>query len=107
MPPAQRRQHARHTLNRPVKLRCDGSAGRYLAGHTHDISAGGASLRVEGSARLAAGERVRLGIADHRAQAVLSEHAMVGATVVRSLGHGGVWHVAVRFDQPVTLALAG
>lgn len=107
MHPIERRHHARRPLRQPAKLRCEQAPGRYFAATTHDVSAGGAQLRMHDAPHLAAGQRVRLGIAHHPRQAILTSHTMVDATIIRSLAHGSACHIAVRFDRPITLALAG
>lgn len=101
-----RRKHPRVRLESQVKLR-NGVSGRYVAGQTLDISAGGAMLRVTTPTRLVRGQSVSLGISSHPRQPIIAAQDMISAVVVRSLGIAGTQHVAVEFDQPHRMAAAG
>ena len=101
-----RRREARTRLIRPVKVRCDQSGARYLAGTTQNVSPDGAMLQLNYPSRLALGQRVRIAIARHRSQSLLNAHEMMDATIVRSLGHGRTQHVAIQFRQAQSLAKA-
>jgi len=99
----ERRSHARHTIHRPVKIRC-GVTGRYLTGRTQDISTNGALIEVDYPLLLARGQSLKIGIAWTDRDVVIRSSEMSPAQVRRSLGMGSVQHVAVQFDLPVELA---
>lgn len=99
----ERRHHARRSVAQSVKVRCS-DTGRYVTGHTCDISACGALLEIHKSSKLAGGQHLELGIAWNPRQVLLGSTQLKGATVVRSFCHGPTQHVAVRFDQPMELA---
>ena len=75
-----------------------------MAGRTRNVSASGAMLEVYMPSMLITGQRLEVGIAWQHRQALLGKDQLVQATVVRSLGMGGVQHVAIQFDQPMALA---
>ena len=100
---AERRRVARFPVSRPVKLRCSDS-GRYVAGVTNNISSSGALLEVQHPSLLVAGQRMQMGIAWTKGQAVIPTEKMTDCTVVRSVGIGGVQRVALMFDHPQQLA---
>lgn len=93
-------------LTRPVKVQCL-ITGRYVAGNTENVSAGGALLVVNHPSVMVPGQRVRVGIADHPRAALLTQESFSDATVIRSLGMGGSQRLAIQFDQPQALAIAG
>jgi hypothetical protein len=105
MPHANRRKHARLSLDRPVKLQCL-TTGRYLTGRTRNVSGGGLLIEVDHASLLVAGQRLKVAVAWDRRQMVVERERMPQATVVRCLGHVRVQHVAVQFDRPVAHALA-
>jgi len=100
---SERRQNARRPVSCPAKLRCT-QTGKYMAGRTRNVSANGAMLEVYMPSMLVTGQRLEVGIAWHHRQALLSKDQLAQATVVRSLGMGGVQHVAIQFDQPMALS---
>ena len=100
---SERRQSARQPISKPAKLRCT-QTGRFMAGRTRNVSASGAMLEVYLPSMLITGQRLEVGIAWQHRQAMLDSDQLVQATVVRSLGMGGVQHVAIQFDQPMALA---
>jgi hypothetical protein len=103
--PDERRRDPRLEVRHPVKLHCP-QTGRYWAGQTCNISPGGAMVEVAHPSLLVAGQGLKLGVAWTNRQALLGPGDMVDATVVRSLGGGGVQYVAVRFAQRMPAALA-
>ena len=100
----QERRHAvRFQLDRPAKVRCD-HTGKYFPARTRDLSATGALLEVDRTSLFVPGQRLNVGVAWTKQQALLHENDMGPATVVRSLGQGSTQHVAVHFDKPQELA---
>ena len=93
-------------MDRPVKIQCV-ETGRFLPGHTCDVSPGGAMIEVKHPSLLVPGQRVRVGISWTAQQMLLHADDMAEATVLRSLGQGGTQHVAIGFDQPQSLSMAG
>lgn len=107
--PEDRRRYPRAPMSLPVRLRIEGmGAGRFLCGHTMDLSAGGAMVRVEAGQGdlLTPGEVVRVAVVSH-VQATVPTRAMLSATVARSTRCGDVQHAALRFDRPRVMAAAG
>ena len=102
----ERRRDARIPLSRPVKLRCI-ETGRYLAGQTDNLSASGALLEINHPSLLVPGQRIQVGIAWGRGQAVIDSGSLAEATVVRSLGLGNVQRIAVQFSHRQEMALTG
>lgn len=101
----ERRQDARLPLSRPVKIQCQ-LTGRYLTGYTQNLSPGGAMMQIDHPSLLVPGQRVKIGIAHSRQDALLRGEQMHPATVVRSVGLGGMQTVALRFDQKQALAIS-
>ena len=101
-----RRRHLRVACQRPVKVRC-GVTGRYVSGHTVDVSDGGCLLRLDGPVGIQPGQSVTVGIAQHRLQSLFLHDDMLAGTVVRRLGHGFTQHVAVAYENARVLAIAG
>jgi hypothetical protein len=101
--PSERRRDARLPLDRPVKVQCL-HTGRYLGGHTQNLSAGGALVEIEHPSLLIPGQRVKIGIAQTKQDVVLAKDDMAEATVVRSMGHRGRQTVAIMFDRRQELA---
>ena len=99
----ERRHTARRPVSRPTKLRCT-QTGKYMAGRTRNVSASGAMLEVFLPSMLITGQRLEIGIAWQHHQALLGADELTKATVVRSLGMGGIQHVAIQFDEPMALA---
>lgn len=75
-----------------------------MAGRTRNVSASGAMLEVYLPSMLITGQRLEVGVAWHHRQALIDADQLAKATVVRSLGMGGVQYVAIQFDQPLALA---
>ena len=65
-PPApsgrDRRKHQRHSIERPAKLFCPKS-GRFLAGRTRNISAGGVLVEVDACETVESGDSVLMTVA--------------------------------------------
>jgi hypothetical protein len=78
----QRRAHERVSLDRPCKLYLP-SVRRYVSGSTRNVSAGGVQLKLDLPAGIWAGDRLYVGIALKRRQAVLVAGEMLEAEVVR------------------------
>jgi hypothetical protein len=78
----ERRTHARIKLERPCKLYLP-HVGKYVAGSTWNLSAGGVLLQLGLPAGIAPGDRLYVGIALKRRQAVLTAGEMLEAEVIR------------------------
>ena len=78
----ERRTHARVNLERPCKLYLP-HVGKYVAGSTWNLSAGGVLLQLHLPAGVAPGDRLYVGIALKRRQAVLTAGEMIEAQVIR------------------------
>jgi hypothetical protein len=102
---SDRRRDARMPITRPIKLQC-AETGRYMAGRTSNLSAGGALLEVDHPSLLVAGQRLRLGIAWQDSQAVLASDTLAEAIVIRSLGSGTSQSVAIQFARRQALAVS-
>lgn len=102
----ERRENPRQAMARPIKLRCDESGLRYLAGQTQDISRSGALIHLDHPALVLPGQAVEVMIAEQPRQAVLRRERLMRATVVRSLRHGDSQYVAVRFLGEQEMATA-
>ena len=96
----------RPSLHPPAKIKCL-MTGRFLAGRTVNVSAGGAMLQVDHPSLLVPGQRVAIGMADTQQDVILRSEDMSEATVVRSIGVKGAQTVAVQFDQRQALLAAG
>ena len=93
--PTDRRVEPRRPLCRPVKLRPEHGATRYLAGRTRNFSPGGALIELDHTTALHRGDTVRLAIDTEDQAALLHADRMVQATVLRRDDQ----HVAVRFAE--------
>lgn len=102
----ERRRDPRIHVSHPVKIKCDQSAGHYIAGTTDNVSDGGAMLMLEHPRLLATGQKVQIGIAQGPRRGLLRSDDFVEATIVRSLGHGDTQHVAIRYAYPQRFAEA-
>ncbi len=78
----ERRQHERWNKARPCKLYLP-ATGSYVAGATANVSAGGALLEINRSQTPAPGDRLFLGVALNKGQALLAAGEMTEAQVVR------------------------
>ncbi len=99
----ERRQYTRLRMDKPVKLYVE-DTGKYLAGETLDVSAGGALLKLSHGGRLSTGGRVRVGIAMNGRQAIIASDSMMDAVITRNLTHRDTQHVAVAFSRQLCLA---
>lgn len=79
-----RRDGPRVSLSRPCKV-YDPKSGKYIAGTTRNVSAGGLSMVAFKSLPLEAGDRLYVGITKKRRQALLKSDEMVEIEVVRAL----------------------
>ncbi len=102
----ERRRDPRIPAQHPVKIKCDQSAGRYIAGTTDNVSDGGAMLMLDYPRLLCTGQKVQIGIVSNPTRGMLTTEDFVEATIVRSLGHGDTQHVAVRYARPQSFAEA-
>jgi c-di-GMP-binding flagellar brake protein YcgR len=102
----ERRRDPRIPAEHPVKIKCDQSAGRYIAGTTHNVSDGGAMLKLEHPRLLTTGQKLQVGIVHNPARGMLLTEDFVEATIVRSLGHGDTQHIAIRYNRPQRFAEA-
>ncbi|MHC4216925.1 MAG: PilZ domain-containing protein [Planctomycetota bacterium] len=78
----ERRTHVRVKLERPCKLFLP-SVGRYVSGSTWNLSAGGVLVQLDLPTGIAPGDRLFVGIALKRCQAVLPASEMLEAQVIR------------------------
>ncbi len=78
----ERRDHERVNQARPCKLYLP-ATGSYVAGATANVSAGGALLEINRSETPGPGDRLFLGVARNRGQALLAAGEMTEAEVVR------------------------
>ncbi len=102
----ERRRDPRIPANHPVKLKCEQTAGKYIAGTTDNVSDGGAMLMLDHTQLLVTGQTVQIGIVSSPVKGMLLTEDFVDATIVRSLGHGQTQHIAVRYDRPQRFAEA-
>jgi len=102
----ERRRDPRISASHAVKIKCDQSAGHFIPGQTHNVSDGGAMLMLEHPRLLTRGQKIQVGIAHNPTQGMLTADDFVEATIVRSLGHGEMQHVAIRYERPQRFAEA-
>lgn len=101
-----RRKHERHPLERPAKLFCPDS-GRFLAGRTRNISAGGVLVEVDGCDPLQSGDEVLMTIAfGDRFIVPMSE--LVPCSVIRAVrdGCGANATLAIAYDNATETAIS-
>ncbi len=79
-----RRESPRVSLTRPCKVYRPRSQ-KYHAGITSDLSSGGACIRLSQPIEYEIGEKLYLGIAQKRRQALLRSHDMVATEITRIL----------------------
>ncbi|MDY7107496.1 MAG: PilZ domain-containing protein [Planctomycetota bacterium] len=95
-----RRQSPRVALRRPCKV-FNPRSGRYVSGSTCDVSTGGMLIRLERPLNVEIGDRLYLGVAQKRRQALLRSTEMIEAEVVRSLtGATGEMLLGIRLTRP-------
>jgi hypothetical protein len=101
-----RRQSPRIALRRPCKV-FNPRSGRYASGSTCDVSTGGMLLRLDQPVHIEVGDRLYVGVAQKRRQALLRSSEMIEAEVVRMLagapgtpGAPAGAMVALRFTDP-------
>ena len=102
----ERRRHQRVSCDQPVQVRC-GVTGRYVLGHTVDISEGGCLLRLERPIAVQPGQSLRLSIAHRSLQSFLLGDDILDCRVVRRHGHDFTQLLAVSFEDSLVLAQAG
>ena len=99
----ERRIHERVNAERLCKLYVP-RAGKYVSGLTWDLSPGGVLLHLDIATGISAGDRLYVGIAFKRRQAVLAADEMVEAEVVRvEHANGDRIAVAARFVEEKTV----
>lgn len=97
---SDRRADHRVNLARACKLYLP-AAGRYYPGSTWNVSSGGVLLELDRRAHVRPGQRLFVGIALKRRQAVLTHNEMIAAEVVRVMGTPDDRTVlAARFVEP-------
>ncbi|QQE12084.1 PilZ domain-containing protein [Planctomycetota bacterium] len=101
----ERRRDLRLRIARTVKI-YNHLTGKYIAGKTLDVSAGGAMIVFGRHAKLHPGQRVQIGIARDARQALLASEDMLDATVVRSLPQTLGTKVAIEFDERRSMKVA-
>lgn len=79
-----RREAPRVSITRPCKIYRPRNQ-KYYAGMTSDLSSGGACIRISHPVECEVGEKIFLGIAQKRRQALLRSHEMMAAEIVRIL----------------------
>ncbi len=82
MTEGERRQYPRIPLERPCKIH-DPRTGKYHSGVTRDLSTHGLLIELPHLTSLQVGDRIHVGIAMKRRQALLQAANMINATVVR------------------------
>ncbi|MCB9848595.1 MAG: PilZ domain-containing protein [Phycisphaeraceae bacterium] len=101
-----RRQHVRHDLTRPAKLFCPAS-GRFLAGQTLNISAGGVLVEVDAPTEVASEDELQLTIGfGDRFIVPMSE--LVPGKVVRTMASDDPsrMRIAIAYDDAGEMALS-
>jgi hypothetical protein len=78
----ERRTHERVNVERPCKLYLP-RVGKYASGSTWNLSAGGVLLQLDLPVGISPGDRLYVGIALKRRQAVLAAGDMIEAEVLR------------------------
>ncbi|QDU34030.1 PilZ domain protein [Poriferisphaera corsica] len=101
----ERRKDLRIRIARSVKI-YNHLTGKYLAGKTLDVSAGGAMIVFGQHAKLHPGQRIQVGIARDARQALLAAEDMLDATVIRSLSQSLGVRVAIEFDERRSMSKA-
>jgi hypothetical protein len=101
-----RRKHTRHPLERPAKLFCPKS-GRFLAGRTRNISAGGVLVEVDVTESIGAGDAILLTIAFGDRFIVPMTELVPGSIVRTSAADGSVSiGLAIAYDNSTEMALS-
>jgi hypothetical protein len=92
---SERRGHPRRELIRPCKVQINAS-GKYVAGHTIDVSSGGALLSLDRRANLTPGDEIDFGIAWNSGVIIRADE----------MSHARVVRVVDRNDQTESVAVA-
>lgn len=93
-----RRRSPRVAIQRPVKLQC-GLTGRYLGGHTLDVSDSGLLIELNYPTSLRPGAPLKLALDLTGKHPVVRQADMIDAKVVRRLQLGETCRVAVDYDS--------
>ncbi len=95
-----RRGEERVSLVRPCKV-FNQKSGKYTAGTTCDVAAGGLLVRLGSQLNAEVGDRLFVGVAQKRKQALLRSREMIESEVVRRLpSEGGETLLALRYCRP-------
>jgi c-di-GMP-binding flagellar brake protein YcgR len=100
----ERRSSVRRPLVRPCKV-FEPRGHRYISGCTRNVSPGGMLIALDRCLPLEIGDRLYVGTASSRRQALLRADDMVEARVVRVLSHEGETILAVQFAHAVESAV--
>jgi len=102
----ERRRGARLAVSRPCKV-FEPRSGKYRAGMTRNISAGGMLLRLDRTVHLEPGDRLFIAVARRRVHGLLRSCDMLEATVVRARADtsGESMIAVVLHDPPTALGL--
>jgi len=101
-----KRADRRVQLDRAVKM-YDPRGGKYMPGHTLNVSAGGMLVALRGGAHLPGGSPIEVAVDWAGSADLLSQSDLVPATVVRRAGvNGAETYVALQFASRQELALA-
>lgn len=92
----ERRSSARLPLVRPCKV-FEPRGHRYISGCSRNVSAGGMLITLDRRLPLEIGDRLYVGLASSRRQALLRSDEMAEARVVRVLSREGETMLAVQF----------
>jgi hypothetical protein len=102
----EKRAATRQDIVRPCKV-FDPRRGRYVSGITCNLSTDGALLLLDELVTLERGDRLYVGIAMKRRQALLLSNEMIESDVMRAAAlEAGVTRVAVRFVVPCELEVS-
>ena len=102
-----RRKHPRHPLERPAKLFCP-QTGKFIAGRTRNISAGGVLVEIDASESIRSGDEIRMTIAfGDRFIVPMSE--LVPGAIVRTITSDDAERVslAIAYDGAAETTLSG
>ena len=104
---AERREHPRVELTRPCKI-YDPRSRRYVAGTTWNVSRQGVLVELKRPLPLVPGDRLFVGLAMRRREAVLCRSEMIPGAVVRSvLTADDHTVVALQLAEPLSIQVDG
>ncbi|WP_432796999.1 PilZ domain-containing protein [Poriferisphaera sp. WC338] len=102
---SERRRDLRIRIARSVKM-LNTLTGKYVAGKTLNVSAGGAMMVFDRTAKLSPGQRVDIGISRDAHDVLLAKNDMMHATVIRSETQADSIKIAVAFNERRTNSAA-